>query len=277
MYKHILVPTDGSEFATLGVNYAVAFAKHCGAVIHGLHVIDIKLLEGPFLRDLSSSLGTAPYANYQGNIAMILEERGKAALTMLENTCKEAGVRCEISQVTGTIPRMIVEKAALSDMIVMGRGGEHSEWLDGLLGTTTEAVARRASRPVLVTGVATPGAKRFLVAYDGSMHARSALQHAANMAACWKAPLDVLVMGPQSQISHRMDEAKSYFSAHDVTVEYVAKEGDAAEGITSHAQERGVDLIIMGAYGQSKVLELVLGSTTAYTLNHAPCPVLLVR
>jgi nucleotide-binding universal stress UspA family protein len=277
MYKHVLVPTDGSEFASVGMRYAVAFAKHCGAVIHGLHVIDIKLLEGPFLRDLSSSLGTAPYANYQGNIAMILEERGKAALATLEKTCADAGVRCEVMQATGTVPRMIVEKSALSDVVIMGRGGEHSEWLDGLLGTTTEAVSRRASRPVLVTGTDTPGHSRFLIAYDGSTHARASLQHAAAMAECWKAPLDVLVVGAPTQTALRLEEAKSYFSAHTLQVDYIAKEGVSAEVITQHAKDRNVDLIIMGAFGQSKVLELVLGSTTSYTLNHAPCPVLLVR
>ncbi len=92
MIKKILVPTDGSDYAMVGVRYAVALASQYDATLHGIHIVDIKLLEGPFLRDISASLGTAPFVNYQGNIAMILEERGTAALESFKETCEAAGV-----------------------------------------------------------------------------------------------------------------------------------------------------------------------------------------
>jgi nucleotide-binding universal stress UspA family protein len=138
--KRFLVPTDGSEPAARGVKYAVALAKQYKAALVGIHVIDVKLLEGPFLRDVSASLGTAPYVNYQGNISMLLEERGKAALDFFSDTCREADVPCEAEQVTGMVVRSIVDHGNTCDMIVMGRGGEHTEWLDGVVGSTTSAV-----------------------------------------------------------------------------------------------------------------------------------------
>ena len=52
MFKRILVPTDGSASSAIGVRYAVALAQERGAKLLGLHVVDVKLLEGPFLRDL---------------------------------------------------------------------------------------------------------------------------------------------------------------------------------------------------------------------------------
>lgn len=277
MLKHILVPTDGSEFASMGVTYAVAFAKHYDAVVHGLHVVDIKLLEGPFLRDISSSLGTAPYLNYQGNIALILEEKGKAALDAMQQRCEASSVQCEINQVTSTVPKAIIEKSLLCDLVILGRGGEHSKWLDGLLGSTTEVVARRATRPVLVTGTDTPGHRLFLMAYDGSHHSKSALQTAASMSADWRTPLHVLIVAAEQRAEALRRDAESYLNAHKLDVQYIVQHGDPAESIVSYAKCNGADLIIMGAYGQTRVLELVLGSTTAYTLNHAPCPVLLVR
>lgn len=276
MIKRILVPTDGSEQATVGVRYAVALAGQWGATLHGLHVVDIKLLEGPFLRDVSASLGTAPYVNYQGNIAMILEERGHAALDAFKEACEAAGVACETSQVVGIVARSIVEKSGLTDLIVMGRSGEHSEWLDGLVGSTTEAVVRRAAQPVLVTGIDTPGTQRFLVAYDGSHHARRALQVAADLSTNWNVPLHVLVVGG-SKADALIKESRSYLEAHALDVQYVRKEGDPSEVIVAYAQECRSDLLFMGAYGHTKVRELVVGSTTAYAIDHAPCPLLLVR
>ena len=276
MIKKILVPTDGSESAGVAVSYAVSLAEQHDASLHGLHIIDVKLLEGPFLRDISASLGTAPYVNYQNNISMILAERGKAALSTFAEKCEAVGVSCETSQVTGSVPRSIIENSQLADLVVMGRGGEHVEWLDGLLGSTTEAVVRRADRPVLITERDTAEINRFVVAYDGSVHAKKALQIGAGIGESWHVPFDVLFVS-KNDGDGILKDAESYLEAHDVKVDYVLREGDPREVIVEYAQEREADLVVLGAYGHSKVLELVVGSTTAYTLNHSQCPVLLTR
>jgi len=276
MIRSILVPTDGSEQAARGVRYAVALAKRWRAKLHGVHVVDVKLLEGPFLRDISASLGTAPYVNYQGNIALILEERGKAALAYFTKVCEEAGVPCETSEMTGIVSRCIVEKSELADLVVMGHGGEHSEWLDGLMGSTTAVVVRRAKQPVLVTGTDTPGNRGFVVAYDGSPHAKRALQTAADIGVDWRMPGHVLVVGDEEDQA-LIDEARAYIETHELEASYVLRPGDPSEVIVAFAAECEADLLVMGAYGHTKVRELVVGSTTAYALNHAPCPVLLAR
>ncbi|MBN2307325.1 MAG: universal stress protein [Candidatus Hydrogenedentes bacterium] len=276
MIKHILVPTDGSEAAARSVRYAAGLAEQYGATVHGLHVVDVKLLEGPFLRDISASLGTAPYANYQGNIAMILEERGTAALKFLRDACEERSVACVTEQITGLVVRSVLEKSELADLIVMARSGEHSEWLEGFVGTTTQAVVRRAGRPVLVTGVDTPGRTRFLVAYDGSNHAKGALRIAAQVSTDWDVPLTVLVVGDE-RAQAVLDEARSYLAPHALAAEYVVREGDPSEVIVAYAEECAADLLIMGAYGHTKVRQLVVGSTTAYAMHRAPCPLLLTR
>ena len=275
MIKHILVPTDGSEQAMIGASYAAGVAKQMGASIHGLYVVDIKLLEGPILRDVSASLGTAPFANYQGNISMILEQRGEAALEGVTKLCATAGVTTTSERATGVVSRTITEKSELCDLIVMGRSGEHSEWLDGLLGSTTEAVVRRARRPVLVTAQDTPKSSRFVVAYDGSHHAKQALQVAADYAGAWGAPLNVLVIGAQSD--HVVAEARAYLEPYALTTQYDSRDGDPSETIVGYAGETGADLIIMGSFGHNKFRELIGGSTTAYALDHAPCPLLLTR
>jgi nucleotide-binding universal stress UspA family protein len=276
MFKRILVPTDGSEAAVVAMRFAIALARKHHATLLGLHVVDIKRLEGPLLRDLAASLGTAPYVNYQGSIAMILDERGQAALTVLQEACESAGVSCETSLVTGIVPRAIVENSELADLIVMGRGGEHAQWLEGLVGATTEAVIRRATRPVLVTGTETPGSSRFLVAYDGSRHAREALRAAVAIAAAWHMPFHLLVVG-DDQARSVLDEARKYVQTHEVDVQYELRQGDPGETILNYAREIQADLMVMGAYGHSKVREMVVGSTTTTVINHSPCPVLLTR
>ncbi len=276
MIKRILVTTDGSESAAIGVRYAVALAERQKASILALHVVDIKLLEGPFLRDLSASLGTAPYVNYQGNIAMLLDERGKAALDYVKNLCASKDIPCETELHTGIVPRVIVEKSELADLIVMGRGGEHNDFLEGLIGSTTEAVVRRASTPVLVTGHDTPGRDSFILAYDGSTHAKAALKVGVAIAEQEKRMMHLLVVGDKGA-NQWLEEAQEYLQSHEIALDCIQKSGDPGEVITAYARECSAGLIVMGAYGHSKLRELVLGSATSYTINHAPCPVLLVR
>lgn len=278
MIKKILVPTDASEAAEVGVRYALSLAKQHGATLHALHVIDIKLLEGPFLRDISASLGTAPYVNYQSNIAKILEERGQAALQYFQRQSEENNVRSEQTLVTGNIVRCIVDMTELMDMVVMGRAGEHVEWLEGLIGSTTEGVVRRAHCPVLVTGRESAALERVLVAYDGSSHAKKALQLATEIAEAWDVLFKVVSVTDDSEGDEELLEAaRSYVEAHELKVEFISKTGDPSEVLVDYADEVKADLIVMGAYGHTKVREWVVGSTTAYTINHAPCPVLLTR
>ncbi len=276
MIKRILVTTDGSEAAETGVRYAVALAEKQGASLLALHVVDIKLLEGPLLRDLAASLGTAPYVNYQGSIAMLLEERGKAALSYPQSLCEKRGIPCETSLQTGIVPRVICEKAELVDMIVMGRAGEHNQFLGGLIGSTAEAVVRRATVPVLVTGHDMPGAERFVLAYDGSSHAKKALRVGAELAENTDRKMYVLIVGDRETDS-LSDEIQDYLKSRTIRVTYEQRNGDPGKEIVAYAAECDAGIIIMGAYGHSKLRELVLGSTTSHTINHAPCPVLLVR
>ncbi len=277
MIKHILVPTDGSPAAEVGVRFAAAVATRYAATVRGLHVVDVKLLEGPFLRDISASLGTAPYVNYQGNIAMILEERGKAALESVSRICANHGVECRTELVTGLVVGSIVEQGELADLIILGRSGEHSEWLDGLVGSTTGGVVRRATRPVLVTGRETPGHDLFVAAYDGSGYSRAALRVAAEVTRDWGAALTVLVVGEGERAEGWAQEAVTYLKPYQLTLHSEVRKGDPSETIVAFAEESRADMLIMGAYGHTKVRRLVVGSTTAYAMNNSPCPLLLTR
>jgi nucleotide-binding universal stress UspA family protein len=277
MIKQILVPTDGSEHATIGAQYGIGLAKQHDASLIGLHIIDIRLLEGPFLRDISASLGTAPYVNYQNNIAAILEERGKATLEDFRKRCEQAGVEFQGLQITGPVMQTIVTQSELADLVVVGRGVEQGQWIEGLLGSTTENVVRHTKRPVLVTGRREAMIRRFIVAYDGSPHARSALQFATSVGEAWLVPFEVLTIARDGGGDRIIEEARQYLDAHDLAVEYTIRDGDPRETLVDFARERDADLLVMGAFGHSKVRELLLGSTTHYVLNHAPCPVLLAR
>lgn len=77
-----------------------------------------------------------------------------------------------------------------------------------------------------------------------------------------------------------MSEIKSQADHAGVksATEIVPDNGTSEVGmITSYAKKNGIDLIVIGKKGQSKFRQLLVGSVTNAVVNHASCPVLVVR
>lgn len=276
MIRRVLAATDGSEASLAAVRYAALLAKKHGAAMTLLYVVDIKLLEGPVVRDLSASLGSVPFMNYQGIISRLLEDRGEEALKKTGDLCESEGIATEILLRTGLVHRVIVEHAHLADLIVMGRSGEHAPFLEGLMGSTTEAVVRRSPIPVLVVSGKIPESDQMVVAYDGSRQAKKALRFAAELAEHENRPFQLLSVGDDSA-QVWLEDAREYLREHPTVAGFERRSGDAEDEILRFAEEQKAGLLVIGAYGRNKLYELVLGSTTSHVLNHAHCPVLLVR
>jgi nucleotide-binding universal stress UspA family protein len=54
-------------------------------------------------------------------------------------------------------------------------------------------------------------------------------------------------------------------------------QGDAESALTDHVKANDIDLLIMGAYGHSRIRQLIVGSTTTTLLRTSSIPVLLLR
>ena len=67
-----------------------------------------------------------------------------------------------------------------------------------------------------MTGVDTPGTRRLVAAYDGSVHAKKALQAAASIAADWTMPCHVLVVG-DDKMEYLLQEARAYLETRAIS------------------------------------------------------------
>ncbi len=278
MFKHILVATDGSDHSRSAAEYAISIAARYNAALHAIYVVDIKLLEGPFLHDISASLGIDPGGTYEPNIATVLEKRGQAALDVVSAMSAEAGLNCECRLATGTVTRSICDEARSTDLLVIGQHGEHAAWADGLIGSTVESVVRRAECPVLVAGVAYAEFRRVVAAYDGSDASLKALKVAATLCSEWPLPMTVVTGGTDRAAGERLlDDARSYLETYRLDTDFKVAAGEPAEAIIECARQIDANLIVMGAYGHTRVRHLILGSTTSQVIHRSPVPVLLNR
>jgi nucleotide-binding universal stress UspA family protein len=279
MVKTILVAVDGSAHADAALEYGLWLARRLQATLVGLHVIDIVSIEGSFLHDISGSLGFEPYLDFTAKMREALRERGRVLLEGFQRRCTEAGVPCDSALGQGIVANEICDRARLADLVVLGHRGVNEQFSSGLLGSTTESVTRKSPKPVFVAPMQFHAITRPLLAYDGSQRASAAMHAAAEMASALHLPLTVLHVGRDDAANGAkpVDEARRYLQSYDVEVHAETLVGHAPERIVEFIRERAHDLLFIGAYGHSRIIEMVLGSTTEYVLRNTPCPVFLAR
>jgi len=142
MFKHILVPVDGSETAQLAVDKAINLAKAFGSRVTAIFVID----PYPF-----TGVGT-DFAYGQTEYLNAATAEANAAVKSAKERFEQAGVSVETSVVEAHAAWRGVVQAAKSlqaDLIVMGSHGRSG--LEKLvLGSVTQAVLSHTHLPVLV-------------------------------------------------------------------------------------------------------------------------------
>jgi len=280
MIKSILVALDGSEHSQAAARYAIWMAERLQATVVGLHVVDDVSIEGAgsFLHDISGSLGFEPYLDFSSKMREALHERGRTLLEGFLVSCREAGVRADTQLTSGIVANEICEQARTADIVLVGHRGVNEQFSTGLLGGTTESVARKCPKPVLVSPMQFRPITRALLAYDGSQRAAAAMREAAELAAALHLPIGVLHVGKDDGATQKvLDEARRYLATYQIETEFLARSGYANEVILDVMAEAAYDLLFIGAYGHSRIIEMVIGSTTEYVLRNCGSPLFLCR
>jgi nucleotide-binding universal stress UspA family protein len=279
MIKSILVALDGSDHADAALQHALWLAERLRATLLGLHVIDIVSIEGSFLHDISGSMGFEPYLDFSAKMREALRERGRVLLETFSRRCEEHRVRCDTTLAMGVVANEICDQARMADLVVIGHRGVNEQFSTGLLGGTAESVTRKSPKPVFVSPMHFREIRRPLLAYDGSQRASAAMHFAAELTTALELPLTVLhVTRDDTENGARvLDEARRYLQSYGLAADCKSVHGHPHEAIVDVIRDRGHDLLFIGAYGHSRIIEMVLGSTTEYVLRNSGCPVFLTR
>jgi len=145
MFKHILVPSDGSPFSQAAVGKAVAFARETGARITAFYA-----KPSPPIPYYGEGIG----ANWQmpASYTELVDRQAQEVVGYVEKLCKEAGVPCQTLVLSSDVPyQAIIDAAKQSgcDLIFMASHGR-SGLSALLLGSETNKVLTHAHVPVLV-------------------------------------------------------------------------------------------------------------------------------
>jgi nucleotide-binding universal stress UspA family protein len=278
LIRKLLVGIDASAHSRSVQTYAFYLARRFRATIIGLHVVDIVSIEGSFFHDISGSLGLEPYLDFSSKMREVLTARGKSVLEEFTMAAAREGVQVETALDMGIVANQICERARSVDLVMIGHRGVNERFSTGLLGHTAEAVARKCPRPVFIAPVEFREIRRPVLAYDGSERASKAMHAAAEFGVELDVPLTVVTVARDQKLGEKvLEEARGYLQPYSARAEFKLLTGHAPEEIVRYLKESAADLVFIGAYGHSRIIEMVLGSTTEYVLRNSPCPVFLSR
>jgi nucleotide-binding universal stress UspA family protein len=274
--KNLLVVVDSSEASESRIELAGSLAAEHGAHLVGLYVLPL-LEPDPARPDpLIDNLVTAYIREDQ--------ELARAARLRFEAASDRHGVKGEWRIAGGFASEEAAIHARYADLTIVGQinpSVRHTV----IPPLVPEEVAFAAGRPILVTPFSRKPngvGSRVLVAWNARREAARAVSDALPILRK-AASVTVLVVNPEKwAISpHGEDPGADIalnLARHGVKVQVEVAESEAAkvgEVVRARAHKAGADLIVMGAYGHSRTLELILGGVTRDILCDMTVPVFM--
>jgi nucleotide-binding universal stress UspA family protein len=210
-----------------------------------------------------------------------LKRDAEGAMTAVEKLAREKSVAfgTRIENCLGADgPSTFAQYARLHDVTVIGPGDDASGESRELL----EAALFQSGRPVIVTpvrGVETFKCERVALAWNDSPQASRALADAMPLLKKAKSVHVVSVTDDDTlgAIMPSIEVAK-YLALHGIETtvdDTVAGSRSIEHAIIGKSEEVGADLIVMGAYGHSRLREQILGGATRGVIGSCPLPVLM--
>ncbi len=279
----VLACIDGSVYARSVVDYAAWVSRTVGAPLKLLHNIEQRNYSP--LSDLSGNLRLGEREELLEELTAMEEKRSKILMEqgkeMLESALSRAEADGAIDptkfQRYGSLPDSLIELEDEIRVLVLGVRGEDHDQSNHELGAQLEAVIRTMHRPVLVVNreFSEPPA-RCMVAYDGSEAARKALVMVAE-SPLYRSMECHLVHVSREEQSSLLDEAATSLRNAGITVVTASLHGDVEQQLADYQQQHDIGLIVMGAFGHSRLREILFGSVTHQMLANAAVPLLLLR
>ena len=167
-----------------------------------------------------------------------------------------------------------------ADVIVVGKRGEASGYAREHLGSNLERVLRGSDKPVLVANYEFSPIERCLIAYDGGTSIAKAVRYLSGTDASAYAGIafHILKAGEDSPDARaELEGVAATLKQAGLTATWEIRAGEPEQAIPDVAVEKKSQMLIMGAYGHSRIRNLIIGSTTTSLVRSCRLPILMFR
>jgi nucleotide-binding universal stress UspA family protein len=276
MLRSILVALDDAPSAIAARDAAIAFARKSGAALTVAVVLD-----RPHTRSDHEAvpLGAGAFKEHR-DAALTAQAEAEAEAALADCARAAAGLDYSVLRLEDAPGPALIKAGAAHDVIVVGRdctlGRERA---DGGVAPVIESLLRDGARPVVVVpaGWVPRESGPAIAAYDGSAPAREALHLFAlldlgagmevRVAALGAQEADALKLAREGMACLRgMNAVPVPLTGHDVGAE-----------ILEEVRRSNARMLVMGAFGGSSFIRMLVGSTTDLLLRDSPVPIFVAR
>ena len=283
----ILVPVTGSKRDDVALRTAFAAARPFNAHVAALFVHPDTRETIPYvgvplspqviqdLVDSADEIARAASKAARATLAVVADE---ANVPILGSPERRDGVTASYAEKSGLFLNRLEEAAILSDLIVfppIGHG-DNPDVHDGFTRILT-----KSGRPVLLSPEKPPSVvgQKVALGWDGGMAAAHALT--AALPYLEKAnEVHVLSIGRARQPHGDVEAVKAYLTLHGIAARADVVDGGTravSEVLLEHALRNGYDLLVIGGYGHSRMLEAMIGGVTQHIASQPGLPVFMMH
>lgn len=278
----IIACIDGSPHADSVAQMAAWAAKQLAAPITLLHVAPPHS-EMHATTDASGAIGLgaksellAKLTELDAQHGKLEQQKGKLMLAHAEELLSEQhSGQVERLHRRGSLLETLQELPAA--LVVLGKRGEQAMRDPDHLGSNLERVARGITVPLLVVPEASPVTiNRFMIAFDGSASSDAIIAYLTKQPLLKGAECHLLTVGDKAREAAETAKGQLQQAGYAVTL-HLSETESVRRSVADCVAAQQIDLLVMGAYGHSKLRHLVLGSTTTALLQQTEIPLLLFR
>jgi nucleotide-binding universal stress UspA family protein len=284
--KKILVPISDAKAGAGALAAALGLGRDFNAQVVALHV-------RPDPRSAAMAyMGEPVSASMIDDVMRASEKRAAENAVKVRKAFDEACAKAKVTvgtkvlaanapsatfiDVTGTEDEEIRDQGRVADLLVVARPQGN---LAGPQRLTLEAALIDTGRPAIVIPPKAPAkiGGNVAIAWNGSTQASRAVAMAMDFLVT--ASTVTILAAKEDGSDYRPNELKDYLAAHGISakVQTVSGKDDAAKALLGAAAKAGASLLVMGAYGHSRVRELVLGGVTKHMLQATTLPTFMVH
>ncbi len=275
-YKDILVHVDAAPASVARLDFAARFAKQ-----HEAHLIALHVEAVPYVpADIMNTGMAASVLQWQRELR---RHRETEVGEKVEAARQRHGIEIEWRAVQGDVDDTLALHGRYVDLLIIGPGASALDLEQPELPSPGNVVIA-TGRPVLVLPRDYKGSnfgQRILFGWKSTPEAARAAHDALPLFKLARS-VTVTEINPDMSDGSRVagGDIGKHLARHGVAVNVspvVAPDMDAGSLLLARASDLEADLLVMGAYGHSRLREAVLGGATRYILDNLSIPVLMSR
>lgn len=285
MKQLITACIDGPNYSKSVVNYAIWAAQKIEAPLQLLHVLD-KSDNKIQASELSGNIGFGDQETLVQSLSELDATRAKLAMQhskLLMQSLKEQALNKGVESVAvhqehGHFIETLLNLSPQIRLLVLGKSGEMHKTIAKAIGSQLESILRTVDTHVLIAGQVFYQPQRYLLAFDGSEQSQNVVEKVCNSPLLNLLPCHLVMVdaSQQKQAQLLLAEQQLKQAGIDVVSQLLTDE-NINTALLNYQQQHNIDLLVMGAYGHSRLRQFFVGSTTTKLIAATNNPILIVK